>query len=378
VCPVTPPPVPPPPPAPDYSVPADIPDNFPTANAMESSGLGVPAKSGDDVGAFRIVCPAQLPALGVTANVRRDDPLTAPGLPGKAPHLHTFGVNTKTNASSTYQSLRTSGGGCGAPEASAAYRSAFWFPSMLDGAGNVVLPDYFNTYYKQLPKTHPDCLKRSAGCVPLPNGLRFIEGWNPVTGTGGPGGYFECWVDDNTGAYVPGTTRSSSIAALVAQGCAKNVTNGKYPLLIFQTTGPECWDGKNVDSADHRSHIGHANRSTTGTIATSANSNYGCPPGWFLIPLISIREVFTTDANFAAGKWRWDCDMPGMVAGSCGHFDYWEAWSPVVKAKWQKNCIDGHLSCNGGELGDGTQIKGLVRYPLNWVRHQLVPVPPAS
>ena len=380
----TPPPTPPPSgsgqtPAPagsgDFSVPADIADNFPTANGIEPYGFGManqgalPPDSGDPVGAFRITCP------GSAATVGQFDPMVFPGQT-KAGHIHTFGVNDGISPNTTYASLRTSGSGCNAPASIAVYRSAFWFPAMLDGAGNAVMPDYFNTYYKQLPASDPNCNIRSAGCVPLPNGLRFVEGYNMNTGMGGPGGYFECWVDDATGQQVPGTGRVGSIATLVQQGCGKTRINGKPNILMYQTGGPECWDGKNIDSADHRSHVAYPTRAVAGIIGTGGNSNYACPIGWYLIPQISIRLVWTTDANFAAGKWRFSCDdmTATKVAGSCGHFDYWEAWSPTVKATWQKYCIDAHKSCSGGDLGNGTQIKGLVRWPQQWVRHVLVPL----
>ena len=354
----------------DFSIPADIADNFPTANAIEPYAVGLaeqgqlPPDSGDPVGAFRLTCP------GSAAVVGQFDPMVYPGQ-AKAGHIHTFGVNNGITPNSTYATLRTTGSGCNAPASIAVYRSAFWFPSMLDGAGNAVMPDYFNTYYKQLPASSPDCKIRAAGgCVPLPNGLRFIEGWNATTMTGGPGGYFECWIDDNQSQRVPGTSRTGSIATLVQQGC------GAGRLLVYQTGGPECWDGKNVDSADHRSHVAYPNRAVTGLTTSGGNSNYGCPTTHpYLIPMISIRLVFTTDANFAAGKWKFSCDdMAGGVAGSCGHFDYWEAWSPTVKATWQKYCIDAHKSCSGGDLGNGTQIKGLVRWPQTWQRHVLVPL----
>jgi hypothetical protein len=56
--------------------------------------------------------------------------------------------------------------------------------------------------------------------------------------------------------------------------------------------------------------------------------------------------------------------------------DYWEAWSPTVKATWHRTCINQHLSCAGGDLGDGTQIKQSDHYPnSDFPTHVLVPVP---
>ena len=96
-----------------------------------------------------------------------------------------------------------------------------------------------------------------------------------------------------------------------------------------------------------------------------------------MIPSLQIQYHYTVDANFQAGKWHLASDemMPGAVAGSTLHFDYWEAWSPTVKATWQKTCINGHLTCAGGDLGNGTAIKSGNFPPGVLPTHQLVPLP---
>jgi len=65
--------------------------------------------------------------------------------------------------------------------------------------------------------------------------------------------------------------------------------------------------------------------------------------------------------------------MPGTTPGKTLHFDYWEAWSPVVKNLWQTGCIDGHFSCNVGELGTGQSVKGMAQVGA-YAEHVLVPL----
>ena len=89
-----------------------------------------------------------------------------------------------------------------------------------------------------------------------------------------------------------------------------------------------------------------------------------------------FRLHYTTDANFVAGKWHYSCDMDGMEAGTCLHFDYMEAWSPAAKSRWFRNCIDGHLTAAQGDLCDRKQMKEAGAPPEGWPRHRLVPVPP--
>jgi hypothetical protein len=96
----------------------------------------------------------------------------------------------------------------------------------------------------------------------------------------------------------------------------------------------------------------------------------------YIMPQLAIIAFYTVDSNFKAGKWRLSSDdmMPGAAPGSTFHADYWEGWSPTVRDTWLANCIDGHLNCAGGDLGNGTAIKGMT---VPSTQSQLVPVPPA-
>jgi hypothetical protein len=88
---------------------------------------------------------------------------------------------------------------------------------------------------------------------------------------------------------------------------------------------------------------------------------------------------YTVDQQFVDGKWLFSSDQMmrdmghPVVAGETFHFDYLEAWSPAIKDRWTSNCFDKHLSCNVGELGDGTQM---IDGPRPRPTHQVVPVPP--
>lgn len=351
---------------------AEIADNFPTATHIVPASWGKPGQSGPtDPGAFRFGCGA--------GQLAKNDPLMLPGQPG-ASHLHQFFGNTLTNASSTYQSLRTTGAStCDRGSNDAVQRSAYWIPAMLDGAGNAIKPDWMNTYYKRQPLTNPACQgppsATSIGyCVGLPNGLRFIFGYNMKDGSGGPTDAnspdqwamgFDCVKNDGTGESFTGVR--PTIAAILATG---KCPVGQW-LRAFATI-PYCWDGKNLDSADHRSHMAYA----TGEVVASAGQR-SCPPDHpYVIPELAAQFFFTTDANFAAGKWRLSSDemMPGTMPGKTWHMDYWEAWSAPIKAIWEKNCINGHLSCSSGELGDGTYIKGMESPDGGWPRHVVVPL----
>lgn len=335
-----------------------VPDNFntasgisPTAYANTATGSptgGLPNVSPDNVGAFRIVCNGD--------HLAYDDPLALPGQPGKS-HLHQFWGNSGTNANSTYQSLRTSGGTSCGNSSTPINRTAYWMPAMLDGAGNAVVPDLVHVYYKQYPASSADCAGAATACIELPSGIRYIFGYNMSTKTGGPNDlsspdqyamYYQCWADSVGTLAVPG--RFQNIADVVKAGCPAGAK------LIVAYFAPTCWDGQNLDTADHRSHMSNW---MPGTAKCPADHPY-------LIPSWQGRVQFTTDANFVAGKWHLSSDdmlaqMTGqpVVPGSTLHFDYWEAWSPTIKKTWQADCIDAHMSCAGGDLGNGTAISGV-------------------
>jgi hypothetical protein len=231
-------------------------------------------------------------------------------------------------------------------------------PAMLDGAGNAVKPDWMNTYYKRLPPNDPACAKTSdpavvGQCVEMPNGLRFILGYNMTTGKGGPTDLssLDSWaMGFDCQPRVVGAQSLTGIQHTMADILA----TGKCPTgswLRVYLTFPACWDGKNLDTADHRSHM-----------SFGLPNNGGCPADHpYIIPEIAIQAFYTTDANFVAGKWRLSSDemMPGTIAGSTLHMDYWEAWSPLLKDLWNAKCLDGHLTCSSGNVGDGRQIKGM-------------------
>jgi hypothetical protein len=347
---------------------AAIADNFDTATGLELTWYGAPGgttnrggtppQSADDTGAFRMSCYA--------GQILKDDPIQFPNQPG-ASHPHQFWGNLGANAFSTYQTLRATGDTtCGGNPSAPINRTAYWMPAMLDGAGNYVKPDSIQTYYKQLPASDPNCKTLAKnGCVGLPNGLKFIWGFNMKTGTNGPTDpnsreywavSYQCLADETGTLAIDGVFRS--LDAAMKSGCPA----GKILDLSF--VAPGCWSG-DVDSADHRSHVQFA------SVATPVG--YGCDDAHpYLIPNWSGHVRFTTDANFAAGKWHFASDemYPGAIPGQTVHFDYDEAWSPTVKATWQQYCIDAHKACSNGDLGNGTGIKSGVTSAM----HQLVAI----
>jgi hypothetical protein len=317
------------------------------ASQLEASwGTGAVAPSGapDVVGAFRFICNP--------AHLAKDDPIVYPGQPGKS-HLHQFFGNTAVDANSTYESLRTKGEStCNGP----LNRSAYWMPAMMNGKGQVVRPDYVSIYYKRRPITDPKCDPardpRAEGiCVDVPRGLRFVFGFNMANPSATPTGaaWFNC--DGPTGTQG----RYSTIVE-----AAKNCPTGNKLGAII--SAPDCWDGKNLDSPDHRSHVAYSGYGDWGYQKCPATHPY-------VIPGFTMGAWYTTDEDldrsgtFSPSRPTWHLSsdvmpgMPMMTPGSTFHADWFGAWDDQVLKTWHDNCINKLLSCSGGDLGNGKQLK---------------------
>jgi hypothetical protein len=351
-----------------YSELSMVPSNFDiNTELVPSWGTGaIPASGAPDVvGAFRFICNA--------GQLRYDDPIVFPGQPGKS-HLHQFYGNTSADANSTYESLRSAGSStCMSP----LNRSAYWMPAMLDGRGNVVRPDFVSIYYKRRPITDPKCSLSSGdpaaegNCVPLPNGLKFVFGYNMLNPAQLPTGslYFNCQGPGSTPGTYPDIVTAAKYCPAGAQ-------------LGAIIKAPECWDGKNLDSADHRSHVSYASYNNSGYLKCPTTHPY-------VIPTFTLGAWYTVDSSldrsgvWEAGKtvtWSLSSDsMAGMAPsrpGTTFHADWFGAWDNTVMSMWMDNCINKLLNCSGGDLGNGKQMRQFSGF--SWLASpRLVPVPQA-
>ena len=332
---------------------ASIASNFdPNSELVPSWGTGAipPSASPDVVGAFRFICNA--------GQLLKDDPIVYPGQPGKS-HLHQFYGNTGANANSTYASLR---GGGSSTCMSPLNRSAYWMPAMLDGKGNVIRPDYVAIYYKRRPISDPIVSdtanpKYEGQAVDLPNGLKFIFGYDMLTGKAPTGSlYFNCDGPGATQGHYP--TIPAAIATCPAGARIGAVVNA-----------PSCWDGKNLDSPNHRDHVTYASYGSWGYAKCPSTHPY-------VIPDFTLQAWFTIAPGDDLRQWQLSSDAmrPDLPHGSTFHADFFMAWDPTVKKMWHDNCINRKLSCSGGDLGNGKQMKQFAGFSYN-ANPRLVPVP---
>lgn len=310
----------------------------------------LPASAGrDPVGAFRFVCGA--------GQLSYDDPLVYPGKKGAA-HLHQFFGNLSANYASTYESLRASGASTCQNELN---RSAYWIPALLTGNGYVVRPKYVAVYYKRRPAS--DRWFPSNKNIParIPRGLSYIFGWDYTRPNQQQPNHttFAC--------TTSGKTRSGSMSA-VLRGCS---AGSRFTANI---KGPGCWDGKNLTAKDQRSHLSYSIRNRQTGQSSCPSSHRYVLPGFTMIIAYEIGRgdqpqnwTFASD-HMVPAKFR--------APGYSFHADWMGAWNDATLETWQANCIDKHLNCSDGVLGNGTKM--LINDETTSARNgpRLVRVPP--
>jgi uncharacterized protein DUF1996 len=129
---------------------------------------------------------------------------------------------------------------------------------------------------RQRPGPNNDKLKA------FPEGFRMIAGnpWqrNSTGDFAGQAISFNCL--DYTGPAVPETNGFPS----------KNCPNGLRAQVFF----PSCWDGKNLDSSDHKSHVAYP---------ASGAYNDGPCPSTHPVHLISLFYEVIWQTNLYANDW---------------------------------------------------------------------------
>jgi hypothetical protein len=319
-------------------------------------GTGAIPQSGapDVVGAFRFIC--------MPGHVAKDDPIVFKNQPGKS-HLHQFFGNTAVNAFSTYGSLRKSGDStCN----NRLNRSAYWIPAMLNGKGKVVRPDYVSIYYKRLPDSSPACRIEGKACVEMPRGLRFVFGYNMGTGKSENNFYFNCDGPTATPGHYPDLVTAAKVCPV-----------GNRIGVVIQA--PSCWNGRQLDSTSHRSHMAFPSYGWDGILKCPTTHPY-IVPTFTLGAWYTVDEDLDTSGDWSEGKSTWTLasdSMPGMTTqrpGTTFHADWIGAWDDKVLAMWTENCINKLLNCSGGDLGNGLQLK--MRDDFTWnATPRLVDIP---
>lgn len=301
-------------------------------------------------GSFRIQC-------GVS-HYAYDDPIVFPGRPGRA-HLHMFFGNEQSDFSSTVESMFTTG--TSTCHGDALNRSSYWIPSVLtprfDEAGGArTHPNGQPVLSVVHPLQAPHVYYKSSvddlsSIQSLPYGLRMIKGDPGVTGPVGEEKLYDIrWYCESWS--LEGRIRSHRDFAEHIPRCAV----GDWVNLFISF--PECWDGVNLDTDDHSSHVARFIHSAQGLV---------CPASHPVpIPKISYTFFFgVTDQNAGpegdSRHWRvasdaYEVDPDTRPGGYSIHADWFMAWHPEIMDSAVEHCIRAGRDCSGGEIGNGWRL----------------------
>lgn len=231
----------------------------------------------------------------VYSHTADDDPIVHPGKPGLS-HSHDFFGNTGTDAFSTEATLLAGSTTCRKHQDLASY----WAPSLFV-AGERVAPESSDAYYRASPNIDQTAV------APFPDGLRIVAG--------------------SAHASEP------QDISVVGWACGRNPHRSVRPppcadstKLTLRVTFPDCWNGKDLDSDDHTSHMAYSTRR-------------GCPTD-HPVPVPQLEFV----VQYPVWGDQPDLELaPGGVL--TGHADFFNAWLPGTLEREVLGCIHRDVVC---------------------------------
>ena len=241
-----------------------------------------------EVGVFAALCHF--------SHAAPDDPIVHPGMPGMS-HLHDFFGNVTTDDSSTYESLRAGGTTCRLPQDA----SGYWVPTLLRDAAPVT-PLAAKIYYRAARGA------AAAAIQPPPPGLRMVAGDSMAT------------------APQPGHVTFWSCRGMIGQALETPPNCPSDAPLDLHVRFPDCWDGVNLDSADHKSHM--------------AYDRQGACPGDHPVPLPKLALIVHYPITGDPGG-------VSLASGGVysGHADFFNAWDQPFLAARVENCLQALVRC---------------------------------
>jgi len=228
----------------------------------------------------------------------KDDPIVFPRFPGLS-HDHSFVGNTTTNASSTLRSLRAGSTTC----KRGGEKAAYWMPTLLLN-GQAVEPRGATIYYRR---------KTLAPLRAFPAGFKLIAGDSHATAP-----------QDLKIAYWNCGAMSSIPASAEVPTCP----NARTESLRLHVNFPGCWDGKHLDSPDHKSHMAYAVR--------------GDCPASHPVALPAISVIFRYPITGGAGV--------TLASGGqySAHADFFNAWQQRTLTSLVNGCLNALRHCQQG------------------------------
>jgi hypothetical protein len=266
--------------------------------------VGSTALAGSDAARGRVAgSMAELRGVNFVSSCRfshraPDDPIVAPGVPG-ASHDHSFVGNRSTRAGSTLRTLLMGRTTCHRPADTAAY----WMPTLLVN-GEALAPRGATIYYRR---------RTLAPVRSFPPGLEVIAG--DARATTAQDRRVTFW---NCGA-AGGVEPSSTVPTCPDAGTRA---------LRLHVGFPDCWNGGDLDSADHRSHLTYSLR--------------GRCPATHPVPVPAIALIYRYATAGGSGV---SLSSGGQLTA---HADFFNAWKRGALTRLVNRCLNQLRHCGRG------------------------------
>lgn len=233
-------------------------------------------------------------------SIAGDDPIVYPGQPGRS-HLHVFAGNTGTTAASTQDSLDRGDSSCRLDRD----RAAYWFPQLFDEKGTALTPYLVRAYYR---------VGTLGTVATIPHGLRVIAGNSHATAPQNKG--IAGWQCRSMSPDTQTVPKQSTIP-----DCPRE------DLLEGSVVFPNCWNGHDLDSADHASHLSYG----TGDTCDSAHP----------VRLPQLTLAFRYQPGTTNSRSYLSAETSGLTL----HADFWNAWDQKTLDTLVDRCLNQGVHC---------------------------------
>ncbi|KAF2108326.1 hypothetical protein BDV96DRAFT_652894 [Lophiotrema nucula] len=258
---------------------------------------------------------------------QRADPVVSPGI--AAGHVHTISGGNGFNVTMDFAKARSSKcSTCNIKQD----LSNYWNPKLYFKAqnGSFLSVPIIGDQGGDLGGMAIYYLFRGDKLRPFPPGFRMLAGDSSKRKE----------TDDFAGRAV--SFKCVGVDATDHKGLPKTKCNQ----IRAQVTFPSCWDGKNVDSADHKSHV---------VYPATGNYDGGTCPSSHPVQLITLFYEVYYDTKGFKNLWYGDKQpfvfSNGDATGYGYHGDFVNGWDEASLQKGITTCSDGKADCEKRAFG---------------------------
>lgn len=295
-----------------------------------------------------------------------NDPIVYPGQENAA-HLHRFYGNMNLDHTTTAQSLNSSGdSSC---QGNHLNRSAYWVPALLAPkfdplSGERLLDENGEPAWQVVPAVvgndeeaheifyYSAAIDDVSQVQPVPVGLRMIAG---------------------TASTMPGTEQDTSIVRWHCQSWGSDdAANPLFSATIPDCVAPDrvrmdiffpsCWNGVDLDSSDHKSHMAYPSNLGNGLGVQCPDSHPVAIARPSYHYAFGVKPEVAHPQTQSSQGWRLASDMYTVTSDQAGglslHGDWFNGWHPEVMALMVSGCIQQQLDCHDGNLANGFRLSG--------------------